>query len=221
MTVSLIKTINPAIHERITAAADTLIAGGIENPTNEQVRMCMGGGSLSHISPVMREWREQKKAEAVASLEMPVALKVAIEASLSKVWITASQMAFTAVECAEQKAQIKIDDVTRERNEALSEIADLEAKLSRAEKSLTDHECNGRQLQVALEAERIQGAKLAAENTSLTSLIENKSEQINGLKAAVTMAKDDNRRMQEELIDIAKRQKAPLSKPKITEKNQL
>lgn len=35
-------------------AAAALIAAGTLNPTNEQVRQHLGGGSLSHISPVMR-----------------------------------------------------------------------------------------------------------------------------------------------------------------------
>ena len=39
---------------RIEDAAAALIAAGNPNPTNEQVRAHLGGGSLSHISPVMR-----------------------------------------------------------------------------------------------------------------------------------------------------------------------
>lgn len=39
---------------RIEDAAAALIAAGTPNPTNEQVRQHLGGGSLSHISPVMR-----------------------------------------------------------------------------------------------------------------------------------------------------------------------
>lgn len=55
--------IKPEIRERIVVAASALAAEGIDSPTNEQVRERMGGGSLSHISPVMREWRESRKAE--------------------------------------------------------------------------------------------------------------------------------------------------------------
>ena len=54
--------IKPEIKERIVEAANALVAEGNENPTNEQVRERMGSGSLSHISPVMREWRESQKA---------------------------------------------------------------------------------------------------------------------------------------------------------------
>ena len=41
---------------RIEDAAAALIAAGASNPTNEQVREHLGGGSLSHISPVIREF---------------------------------------------------------------------------------------------------------------------------------------------------------------------
>ncbi|EFH7784013.1 hypothetical protein GJ341_23595, partial [Escherichia coli] len=44
-------TLSPDTVRRIEDAAGTL------NPTNEQVRQYLGGGSLSHISPVMRAFR--------------------------------------------------------------------------------------------------------------------------------------------------------------------
>lgn len=47
-------TLSPDTVRRIEDAAAALIAAGTPNPTNEQVRQHLGGGSLSHISPVMR-----------------------------------------------------------------------------------------------------------------------------------------------------------------------
>ena len=46
-------TPSPDTVRRIEDAAAALIAAGTPNPTNEQVRQHLGGGSLSHISPVM------------------------------------------------------------------------------------------------------------------------------------------------------------------------
>ena len=63
------------IQDKIVAAASALVAEGVKNPTNDQVRERMGGGSLSHISPVMREWRQSRQEEVVAALEIPPELK--------------------------------------------------------------------------------------------------------------------------------------------------
>lgn len=50
-------SLSPDTVRRIEDAAAALIAAGTPNPTNEQVRQHLGGGSLSHISPVMRAFR--------------------------------------------------------------------------------------------------------------------------------------------------------------------
>ena len=71
--------IKPEIRNRILSAASALTAEGIESPTNDQVRERMGGGSLSHISPVMRQWRQSRKADVVAALDMPADLKRAVD----------------------------------------------------------------------------------------------------------------------------------------------
>lgn len=57
-------SLSPDTVRRIEDAAAALIAAGTPNPTNEQVRQHLGGGSLSHISPVMR-------ASAPASASRP------------------------------------------------------------------------------------------------------------------------------------------------------
>lgn len=56
---------------RIEDATTALIAAGTANPTNEQVRQHLGGGSQSHISPVMRAFRgrrREQRAEQVLAL---------------------------------------------------------------------------------------------------------------------------------------------------------
>ena len=70
--------IKSEIREKIIVTAMSLVAEGNENPTNDQVRERMGGGSLSHISPVMREWRSSRKTELATVLEIPADLKKVI-----------------------------------------------------------------------------------------------------------------------------------------------
>jgi len=214
MTATSSKIINPAIHERITATANALVDEGIERPTNEQVRECMGGGSLSHVSPVMRQWREIKKAEAIARLEMPEALKKSVEASLARVWVIASKLSSEVIEQEQQKARLKIDDITKERDEALSEISCLEGNILRHEKFRIDNDRVVNQLQKALEEGHIQNTKLTAENTALAAFINDKEQQISDLKEELKTARNDNKSIQEELINIARMQRKSSHQPK-------
>ena len=96
------------IKDKIIAAANALAGEGNDNPTNDQVRERMGGGSLSHISPVMRQWREARKADVAAALEMPTDLRKAIETSVGQVWTTASKLASITVDTVRQEAEAAI-----------------------------------------------------------------------------------------------------------------
>ena len=71
--------IKTEIKQKIMACADELVASGINEPTNDQVRERLGGGSLSHISPVMREWRGNRKDAVVVALDMPTELKNVVD----------------------------------------------------------------------------------------------------------------------------------------------
>lgn len=53
----------PDITRRIEDAAAALIDAGTPNPTNDQVRTHLSGGSLSHISPVMRAFRARLREQ--------------------------------------------------------------------------------------------------------------------------------------------------------------
>lgn len=128
--------IKPEIRNKIIAVADALVAEGVESPTNELVRERMGGGSLSHISPVMREWRDSRKAEVVAALEMPADLKKVIETSVGQVWTTASKLASATAEAVRREADSAIDAATAERDEALAEISYLEDRITELQKAL-------------------------------------------------------------------------------------
>ncbi len=58
--------IKPEMKEEIVRAAESLRSEGVVKPTNEQVRERRGGGSLFHISPVMREGRASQDQSEIA-----------------------------------------------------------------------------------------------------------------------------------------------------------
>lgn len=199
--------VKPEIRDRIIATANTLVSEGIDNPTNDQVRERMGGGSLSHISPVMREWRESRKAEVVAALDMPADLKKAVETSLGQLWGMASKLATASVENFRQEAEAAVADATAERDEALNEIQRLEKHLAELTKALEEKGQEVNQVRSALDQEHNINAQLKADTAALQARIEDRDTQIEGLKADLKEARDDNRKLQGELIEIARKAK--------------
>lgn len=200
-------SIKPEIKDKIIAAAMALVTEGVENPTNDQVRERMKGGSLSHISPVMREWRDSRRAEVVAALEMPADLKKVVETSLGQVWTVASKLAQASVLAYRQEADAAIEEATQERDEAISEIQRLEARQAELEKALADKDQAINKAAADLESERLQHAKTTAENAALAARLEDRDTQIKGLKIELKESRDDNKALQAELVTIAKEAK--------------
>ncbi len=196
--------VNLEIKKRIIHAADTLVAEGDDSPTNDAVRERLGGGSLSHISPVMREWRASRKEQVNAALDIPADLKKIIETSLSQVWGSASQLASVAIENVRQDAEKDIVAATQERDEALAEITRLEAQVTSLEKQGVEKDKEIQAQLKTLETQRAENAQLTAENAALSVRIEERDGQINELKGSLKEAANDNKKLQTELVEIAK-----------------
>lgn len=199
--------INAAITDKIIDTANALVAEGIENPTNEQVRERMGKGSLSHISPVMRQWRESQKAEVAAALAMPAEMKRAIETALAQVWTAASKLASTNIDTIRHEAEIATHAATGERDEALAEITRLEARIEDMESTLGNKDELISKLNAALETERGQVAELRTQSAALEAHLKDREEQIRGLKAELKETRKDYKSLQAELVAIARESK--------------
>lgn len=127
------QTIQPEIKQRIEAAAEALLASGITQPTNDQVRAQLGGGSLSHISPVMREWRLKKQQQQQAWVQMPDALREAMSHSLSEIWQQATQWAGESLQQYRVQSEQIQQELSDERDEALKELAEREQQWHQAQ----------------------------------------------------------------------------------------
>jgi chromosome segregation ATPase len=200
-------TIKPEIKDKIFTAANALMAEGNQNPTNDQVRERIGKGSLAHISPVMREWRDSRKAEVAAALEMPAELKKAVETSLGQIWATASKLAQASLKTYRQEADDAIEAAAFERDEALLEIQRLEARLAEMEKALAEKDQVISDGIADLKAERALNVKLNSENAALSARIADRDTQNTSLKSELQEARTDNKTLQSELIAIAKEAK--------------
>lgn len=196
--------IKQEIKDKIISAANALLAEGVEAPTNEQVREYMGGGSLSHISPVMREWRDARKSEVTAALEIPADLKKVIETSLGQVWAAASKLASATIDTIREEADAAIDAATGERDEALSEITRLEEYIAGLRKQLAGKEQNLNQVEKELESKNAQTMQLINENASLTTRMSEKNEQVQSLKNELKESRSDYKKLQDQLVEIAR-----------------
>lgn len=116
---------------KIINAINELVAKGIEIPTNNQVRDQLGGGSLSDISPVLKEWRTGRKQEiASANIEIPVELKKSYETFIGQIWSVASNLSHVAVDALRNEMNETITTITEERDEYFEEIKSLEKTIS-------------------------------------------------------------------------------------------
>lgn len=198
------KKVKPEIKDRIIAAAQALVGEGVSNPTNEQVRERMGGGSLTHISPVMREWRESRRAEVASVFEIPGDLRRVIETSLSQVWGAASKLASEAVESVRKDAITSIEAANAERDESLREVSRLEKEVADLQGNLSAMKIDLDKTSTALLHEKDKRASLDSEIASLSARGEDKDRQIGELKAELKEARADNKQLQGELVKIAR-----------------
>lgn len=183
------------VKQRIIEAAMALVAAGIEDPTNDQVREKLGGGSLSHISPVMREWRSSRKEAVVAALEIPADLKKVIEISLSQVWNTANKIAFSTVDTIQKESDALINEANTERDEALQEVQRLERYIQSLENALNSKETEIKQLlsdKQLLESDLLGAVK---DRDSQNILLADRKEQIQNLNNNV-------KELQSQLVQI-------------------
>ncbi|WP_320411940.1 DNA-binding protein [Escherichia coli] len=120
-------SLSPDTVRRIEDAAAALIAAGTPNPTNEQVRQHLGGGSLSHISPVMRAFRARQREQATP---LPPELAQLLTGQLGLLWQAAVKQAEAGALAAREQADDDIARADKERDEALANVAALESALA-------------------------------------------------------------------------------------------
>nr|QIQ10467.1 hypothetical protein LEFNMAFB_00050 [uncultured bacterium] len=136
--------IKPEMKEKIVRAAESLRSEGVAKPTNEQVRERMGGGSLSHISPVMREWRASQEQSDIVVIELPGELKAGFDRVAAELWQVASKLAAADIEAVKAHAAEHVAMADQERDEALDEVARLESELDRCRVAVSEKEAETR-----------------------------------------------------------------------------
>lgn len=194
-------TLPPETVRRIENAAAALIAAGTPNPTNEQVRQHLGGGSLSHISPVMRAFRTRQREQAVEQTPMlPPELAKLLTGQLALLWQAAVRQAETDTLAAREQADADIAQADRERDEAQAATARLESELAVLREVVAERD---RLLQDVREL-RDESLPLREQVARLTATGEHLTAQLKETKVELKSAREENRALQGELLTLAR-----------------
>lgn len=167
-------TLSPDTVRRIEDAAAALIAAGTLNPTNEQVRQHLGGGSLSHISPVMRAFRaRQREQGAEQTAPLPTELAQLLTGQLGLLW----QAAVKQAEAGALESELAVlREVVAERDRLLQEVREL----------------------------RAEALPLREQVARLTATGEHLATQLQDTKAELKESREDGRQLQAELLALAR-----------------
>lgn len=187
-------TLSPDTVRRIEDAAAALIAAGNLNPTNEQVRQHLGGGSLSHISPVMRAFRARRREQAAEqATPLPAELSQLLTGQLGLLWQAAVKQAEAGVLAAREQADDDIARADQERDEALANVAALESELAVLREVVAERD----RLLPEVRELREQVARLTATGEHLAA-------QLQDTKVELKEAREDGRQLQTELLALAR-----------------
>ncbi|HFK3152764.1 TPA: DNA-binding protein [Citrobacter sedlakii] len=186
---------------RIEDAAAALIAAGNPNPTNEQVRQHLGGGSLSHISPVMRAFRARQRALASEQTPaLPPELAQLLSGQLSLLWQAAVKQAEAGTLAAREQADTDIARADQERDEALVKVTALESELAVLREVVTERD----RLLDEVRGLRAEALPLREQVARLTATGEHLAAQLQDTKAELKETREDGRALQAELLALAR-----------------
>lgn len=199
-------TLSPDTVRRIEDAAAALIAAGTANPTNEQVRAHLGGGSLSHISPVMRAFRARQREQRAEQLPaLPPELAQLLTGQLGLLWQAAVKQADADTLAAREQADADIAQADQERDGALARVATLEGELAVLREVVTERD----RLLDEVRALRADALPLREAVARLTATGEHMTAQLKETKAELKGAREETRSLQAELLQLARKGISP------------
>ncbi|MEL7630906.1 DNA-binding protein [Pectobacterium aroidearum] len=194
-------SLSPDVVRRIEDAAAALIAAGNPTPTNEQVRQHLGGGSLSHISPVMRALRARLREQASEQTRpLPPELLQLLQGQLGLLWQAACKQAEADITAQRDQAEADIAQADAQRDEALARVAQRESELAVLREVVTERD---RLLDEVREL-RAQALPLREQVARLTATGEHQAAQLKETKAELKGAREETRTLQSELLTLAR-----------------
>lgn len=112
--------------EQVIEAAQHIVESG-NIPTVQTVRDALGAGSFTTITQHLREWRAQEASGAAAPASLPEEVEAAAVRAAGAIWQAAEQLARREIDAARVVAAGRVDEFRAQAQEALQEVARLEA----------------------------------------------------------------------------------------------
>jgi hypothetical protein len=122
-------------YETVAAAALALEGRGQE-PSVRTIREQMGGGSLTTINPLLRQWKEARAARRVSTVQVNQAI---VDLILAQIEETAAQAAREASLRAKE-AEESFDHLAGEMRQAQAQLTHREEELAAARAQLLQHQ---------------------------------------------------------------------------------
>lgn len=103
-------------------------AGGV--PTVQAVRDRLGGGSFSTLSPLLKQWKEEREAaKAPPAVEIPAEVAEVMREATARIWASAEAVARQRIQAAEMSASERVAAAEAEREEIAEEVRRLEREV--------------------------------------------------------------------------------------------
>lgn len=129
-------------YEEIECQAEMLVAKG-QNPTLEKIRRALGDrGSNSTLSKYINEWRGRRsKATSSISIPNPINLSDPVNEAVNRIWQKLKEEAEFEIAKIKEEAQeavetanLSVEELMLERNQALEEVESLKTNVKNFEK---------------------------------------------------------------------------------------
>ena len=186
----------------IINAAEALERDG-EKVTMETVRQFLSGGSFATISPVLREWKENRKISSAIVIDIPVELKKAAERMEYEFWKVASGLANERITTVQAKADAKVEEAQAERDETLKEIDRLETELKNLTGQLLTKDEKIAELEKAFSVSKTQTKQALANIENLAENNKKQAEKINHQSSIIQEITTENALMKQ-LVETTK-----------------
>jgi hypothetical protein len=135
-------------------AADAIQASGIK-PTMAAVRERLGGGSLSTISPALREWVESGNKIVAVIVDLPPEVKTIVEKMGGEIWKSLSAITNDKILRIETDATLAINEAFKDRDTALTEVQKLEIEIEKLLTCKLNFESKNNSLELQIEKQQI------------------------------------------------------------------
>lgn len=177
--------VNMAItKEQIIEAAEQLMIEGV-NPSMKAVRDRLKGGSFATISPVLKEWKENRESSAVMVLEMPLNVRSIVEKFGGELWQSVSSIASEEITKLKEEMRLSIESANHDRDESLSEIERLEGVIEYNQLACAKIESEKAETLKALEAEKLNTGALGQRVSDLLETISDLKSDLKTVRADV------------------------------------